>query len=540
MDIISTILSNINPLSQSSASGSSTDLPEQFLSDLGKHLTGKNLSTNTGGIVTAKGGNTYVIKLPSLSNVIKDVQSLTIKTDKPIDNIGNFKITPESYSINNVNKNPTLNISGTITQISTTTKEPQVIKFTSDIPINPSNAAKSSNATNTTGTANTAGNQQPANVKLDGVNLTEPSRPNLLNLGAYTNKVSSDVAPKISNLPTYTNFKPNSLTSYNLQVSSFTYPSGKTIDIGQNNQLIQSQPQNLISGNIEFSPQNRETVIKTEFGNFRVPGELSLPNGSAIKFMITNISNIKPEAQINESFNLNLNSVKFALEGEGSALQNLINNLMNLPHGNSLLHKLFPNFSDKGSFARSLWFISSSINSSPDAWLGPDGKSFIKANFPNSDSVFTNLKEVFSLLKNLNSNPQATQNPDSWYNYLIPFYDNKKLEFVSFYIQPKEKGLSKEDKNNSRKFIVEFEQSELGQVVIEGLFVESGKKVKHLDLQLSSEKGFSQELTEELTLLFSSISEGYGFDGKIDFLGSIPSDYQKVLSQRTSGDGIVI
>lgn len=525
MDIITNIINNVTPAVQNGSTGAGSDLPEKFLSDLGKQLSNGTQSTNTGGVVSAKGGNTYVIKLPSLSNVLQGVNSLTVKTDKPIDNIGNFKIQADSFSFNNVNSKPTLNIAGTISSIGSSGANVAgtSIKFTSEVLLN-NNITNSPQATS----------DATANAKVDGVNLTAPNRPNLLSLNAYTNNVSTDIVPKISNLANISNLKPNSLTSYNLQVQNFTYPSGKVVETGQ----AKIDAANLITGKVEFSAQNRETIIRTDFGNFRVPGELSIPNGTNVKFTINNISNIKPEAQLNESFNLNLNSVKFALEGEGSALHNLINSLVNLPHGNSLLSRLFPNFNDKQSFARSLWFISSSTTGQADEWLGPEGKSFIKANFQNSETIFSNLKEVFGLLKNLNSNPHISNNPDNWYTYAVPFYNEKSLDFVSFYVQPRNPN-RKDSKNSNQKFIVEFEQSDLGQVVVEGMFHQEDKKVKNLDLQISSEKRLSTNLSEEIEVLFKDLSQAYNFNGNISFLNNIPTDYQKVLSQ-AGGDGIVI
>lgn len=533
MDIINTIINNINPINSSSGSGAGSNLPEKFLSDLGANLSKGNQSLNTGGNVTAQGNNSYLIKIPSLNNILQGTNSITIKTDKALENIGNFRLQADNYSFNNVSKTPTLTISGSITATNDKAQN-QTIKFTSEIIL--------TNKSDTSLNTNNTGNKTYSNhhlAKTDGVTITQGNRPNLLNLSAYTNKINPNITNVLNNITGSNNLKTDALTSYNLQINSFTYPSGKTINIplpqGQN---ATPNIQN-INGIIEYLPQNKETIIRTEFGNFRVPGELSLPNGSNVNFSITGISNLKPEAQITNQFNLNLTSVKTVLEAEGSSLQSLANNLSQLPHGNSLLHKLFPNMLDKQSFARSLWFISSSDNGNADKWLGTEGKNFIKNNFPNPESVLSNLKEVFGLLRSLNGNPQISNNPESWNNYILPFYDNNKLDFLSLYIQPRTPEQKSGKQQNSRKFLIELEQDSLGQLVVEGLFLEEGKRMKDLNLQLSASKGFSTHLIEELTILFSDISEAYGFTGKIEFSKNLPNDYKKIITN-SNNEGIII
>jgi len=481
MDILSSIINNISPAVSSGSAGSDGNLPKQFFSQLSNFLSQQNFSS----------GN-------------------------------------NAHSFSNINGKPVLTVSGNVEQTATGNSKP--ISFTSNIPL----------SKNISGDINSSQNLTYTRGASQEVNLTGQNRPNLLNLSAYTNKLNVDISNIAGSVTGANNAKLDGVTSYNLTAKSITYPSGKLVDLTtQIPQTQASKPTSqIISGRVEFSAQNNETVLFTKAGNFRVAGELSVPNGSTLNFVINSISNIKPEAQINEGLNLNLSSVKIALEGGGSQLQSLLGSLTELPHGNSILSKLFPNLGDKQSFSRALWFLGGSNVGSADQWLGNEGKSFIKANFQNSEQIFKGLNEVFSLLKSLNTNTQTTNSPDSWNTYLLPFYSDSKLEFASFYVQPREQG-KKQNSPQDRKFIVELEQENTGQIVIEGMFTEKENKVLNLNLLISSQKGFDINLAEEIEVLFSDISQAYGFNGNIQFINNIPSDYNSVLNQ-TKSDGIVI
>jgi len=528
MDILSSILNNIGP-SASTASSSSGDLTKQFSSQLSNFLSQQNFNSgDKAQLIQQTGNNQYLIKLPSLSSIISGKSELVVKTDSPINNFGNFKVVPEGFSVNNINGSPNLKINGTIQQV----PSGQTTNFTSNISLS-QNIGADKAAIDGLNTARGASQE---------VNLTAKERPNLLNLSAYTNRVSSEASSITQNVSGSSSLKQDGVTSYNLTIKSLTYPSGKTVDLTQNiNQSGASATgatSQIISGRAEFSAANNETIIFTKIGNFRVAGELSIPNGSNVNFVINNISNLKPEALVGDNIKLNLNSVKLALESEGSQLQNLLNNLQALPHAKSMMSSLFPNLSDKQSFARALWFLGGSSVGSADQWLGDKGQSFIKANFANSEQVFKGLNEVFTLLKSLNTNTVSNNNPDSWNTYLMPFYNDSNLEFASFYVQPRENG-SENDKPQDRRFLVELEQEETGQIIIEGIIKEQDKKVVSLNLLISSQKGFEELFAEEIEVLFKDLSEAYGFSGNIQFINNIPSDYNTVLKQSQS-DGIVI
>ncbi len=532
MDIITNIINNLgsNQKGNSGANnGGSSGQNSQLLSNLNRFLNSQTISSeSTINQFIKTGNNQYTIKLPTLTNFIDGVKSLNIKTEAPLDNIGNFKIRIESLSINGSNnttstKSPAVNIIGTVSNFGSaainSATTPQITNFSSQINL--------SNLTN-------GQSQELANIKSDGIVINN-SRENLngTQLNAYTNNVNSSILSKIPPNINSTSLKLDLPISFSLKVENVSFPNS-----GQ----IQSQNANtssgLIKGVVEFSPQNNNTIIRTEVGNFRVPGPLNIPNGSVIDFSINNLSNIKPESQVNQNIALNFSSLKLAIDSEGSTLQNLLNNLQSLPNGNNLLSRLFPDFGDKQSFSRALWFISSSSTGTADEWLGNTGTKFLKNNFQNSESVLSNLKEVFSLLKSLNTNTQTNIQGEYWYNYVIPFYDNKQMQLVSFYHQPKDQKANQKDGDN-RKFIVEFEQSDLGKVIIEGLFFEKDKKIQTLDIIISSEKPVNLEFAEEIEVLFKDIASAYGFSGSLGFSIGIPQDFKTVINQQTS-DGIVI
>jgi hypothetical protein len=461
------------------------------------------------------------IQVPQLANLITGQQDVLLKTAFPIDQNQPLNINVQSTNVVLDQGKPVLQLQGQILQNNVA---PQ--RFTAQLPLQ--------------SLANSPNLQVPQTGGVTSQNTDQVIR-NFLpqnNVTAFTNNLSDTIRSVLPQNLQNINFAQQN--NFNIQINSFTVPSGEQIVLNQN--LTGTNLQNVIQGRVEIFPSANEALVRTDFGTFRIANLTQLPNGSQLNFTIQGQATPAPQAQVTNNIlglnPTNLQTLRLSLEGAESPLQSLLKILNSsqalAPH----IQRYFPHPDDKAAYARSLMFLSNVNKGSPEGWLGEDGQ-FMVNNIPEADTNFGRLQEVFGVLQNFSGKGQQPVSTE-WNSYLIPLYDGNKLSFVTIQVQKDPDGENKQTTKGKRKFILELEQDKLGRVAIEGLYSKIQGKVNNLDVVLKTEKTVDDEFMKELSRIYNDTAIAYGFNGSLTFAPfttatPLYTDISKIL-----GDGIVI
>lgn len=538
MDFISSLISQISPVI--SSSGSSDSLPQKFFSQLNQNLVNFNFGESS---VTKISDGKYLIKTPSLSNILSGVSQITVNTSAPLDNFKSFKILPSAFTFTGGKADPALELTGNITQ--NRLGQPASVSdksfvFSTKIPLDSINNLSQRNSFASQSQSNLQ--QQPSLALQQGEgDKVLINRDNLINssFGAKAQNLNLTIVNILKNVPGFENFKLDNPNNFQIKFSSFTDPKGNNVILNSlpqlpaNSSIAQNAP--VLNGVLEILPNSKEAILRTEFGNFRLPAFEGIPNGSKVSFFIEAIA--KPVASDSLSLS-SLNQIQSILQGENSPLSNLLQSLTQTPQGAEFATKIFPNVFDKFSYARNLWFISSAAAGDLDAWLGKDAKLYLQSSRVDSENLINSMRDLFSALKA--SFRADSFNVEGWNQYLVPFYNGKNLDMVNFYTETQRKNEKDNRDSKSRKFIVEFEQEKYGQILIEGLYVNGDKgSISELDFIIAAENGFDNNEQKEIKSLFHSLSDNLGFAGNLIFKETVP-DFEEVLNSKISHQDIVI
>ncbi len=495
------------------------------------------------------------VQIPQLANFISGQQEVLLKTAFPLDRNQNINVQVQQQNVVLKDGRPVLQLQGQISQPNVQVANPQLQRFTADIPLQNLNTQATQNITTQQTGDQVVRNFLPVN-----------------NVNAFTGNLSETTRPLLPQ--TLQNLNLNTQNSFNIQINSLVTPTGQQLvqlPTGQPQtqplpqgqvptnvpnatnpaQPVQTQQQPgqpalqnlIIRGQVEIFPEAKEALIRTELGSFRVPNLANVPNGSQVQFTITGPATTQTQPTANPANTLlnlnptNLQALRLTLEAADSPLQNLLRLLNSSQALAANVQRFFPHPDDKAAYVRQLMFLSGSATGNPEGWLGEDGQLLINR-LHESDATFGRLRDVFGMLRNFIGRGDQPVNLE-WNSYMIPFYDGNKLSFVTVQVQRDPDG-DPQNFKGKRKFVLELEQDALGRIAIEGLYAGNRGKVNSMDVVLKTENPVDDSFMDELTGIFNETAIAYGFTGTLSFArygGGTPlyTDISKIL-----GDGIVI
>ncbi len=454
-------------------------------------------------------GNTYTTQL-ILNPFISDIpQEITLRTATDLRSLPSFSVDVENINITQQGNNVLINFAGKINS--------QGI----EIP-NP----------NINGTIKVS---DPALIKSLTTDTNQPNNPNPI--GKLFGSDFSTLTKIPDNLQLYSQVDPKKLeqflpqnlqqnSSQNLQSSAQNQISKDSLfsvklisvqtqdgNILLNKQNIISQNQSIISGKIDYDQVSKETIIKTDIGNFRIPGQVNIPSNSTLSFQIENFTNTN-NIKANENF-ASLALLKSSVSTDIANLQNSAKLLTNNPIGSAFLEKIFPSSVEKQSYAKSLSLISGAAKESDLNELVNTNLEGLSSKL-NKNELANFIDQAKSLLQSVKDSvvKYGSSGGENFYSYIMPFYNDGKLEFNRFYVFQEKQN----DKiNKEGRFAVELEQTGTGKIEIEGVYNKAYDRVRKFDAVIRSENQFGKTSKDELKALFADSAELMGFAGSLTF-----------------------
>lgn len=514
-------------LSAFNLNNSDRGLPQQLQQNLTQNLANILGNQSFNGQTIQASGNTYTTQIlinPDISDI---PQEISLKTQVNLKTLPSFSVDVENINLSQNGKDININFAG------------KVISFGNDIP-NP----------NINGTIKI---NDPAIVKL----LTAEAEQN--NAPIQATKLFSQDISTLTKIPdtlqVYSQADTKKLEQFlpqqlqqNVQnpVTKDSLFSVKLISVqtSDGNILLDKQnitPQNqtnLLSGKIEYNQVAKETIIKTEIGNFRIAGQINIPNNSTVSFQIENFANTQ-NTKANESF-ASLALLKSSVSSDIANLQSAAKLMTSNPVGAAFLEKIFPASTDKQSYTRSLSFISNALGNNDLDKIVNETIDDLNPKL-NKTELSNFIDQARSLLQSVKESvvKYGSSGGENFYSYIMPFYNDGKLEFNRFYVFQEKKN----DKINKQgRFAVELEQLETGKIEIEGVYNKAYERVRTFDAVIRSENQFGKTTKDELKALFADSAELMGFTGNLTFQALPTYNPHTPYSNSYSNpdDGIVI
>ncbi|MDX1949958.1 MAG: hypothetical protein SFT90_05605 [Rickettsiales bacterium] len=442
--------------------------------------------------------STQVIINPEISNLS---QELTFRTNADLKAIGNF-----SVEVENINFNQTSSNSGAINFTG---------KIISENPANSGQAYQLNGSIKITdpkilaflSTSSTPSEvQQNVVNRLVGYDVSNFSKlPNNLQVQLPNN------SQNLQNFLTQNNFANVTASNASLNISQITGENGDIL-LQNNTSLGKAN----IFGKLEFLPASNETLIKTEYGNFRINGSVNIPTNSNLVFNVEVLSNQQNSNNIgnNSPVFSSLYLLKSAVESDVVNLQNYSKLLMQNPVGVALLEKAFPNVKDASSAFKSIVALSS-LKNSEENFLDNINLSAKMQNLPMAD------RETMDTARNLISAilqsaiKIGNSEGEVYYSYILPFFNGERLDFHRVFVSQNKN--SKGKNKSEGRFLMELVENEQGKIEIEGNFFTLYNRVKTLDIVIRSEENFSDNTKSEMLDLYNNVSESMGYSGRITF-----------------------
>ncbi|MDH5490328.1 MAG: hypothetical protein OEX17_10435, partial [Rhodospirillaceae bacterium] len=152
-----------------------------------------------------------------------------------------------------------------------------------------------------------------------------------------------------------------------------------------------------------------------------------------------------------------------------------------------------------------LFFLSALRGGDLKNWLGDSTVRLIERERPN---LLSRLGGEFQAMAKLADEPGG----GDWRMAMIPIYSNERIERIRLYQrQPKDK---KEKERDGKRFILDFNLSNIGHMQIDGLVKPDGSRV---DLIIRSEKPLGQNAQVEIAQIYNEAAELTGIGGGVAF-----------------------
>ncbi len=485
-------------LSAFNLSNGERNLPKEAQQNISQNLSnilanqvfrGEALQNNAGQY------STQIILNPNISDAS---QELTFRTDANLKAIGNFSVAVENINFNQTSSNiGAVNFTG---------------KIISQNPENIGQTYQLVGAIKITDAKILASLSSPQNNSAEGASI-------LNKLANFDTSIISKLPNNLQaqtpiNNQNYTNFLiKNNLENFSgniasLNISQITAENGEIL--AQNSSSLGKAN---IFGKFEYLANSNESVIKTEYGNFRINGQVNLPNNSNLVFNLEATQNLDNNRNIGQSFS-SLYLLKSAVAGDVLNLQAYAKILTQSPLGLAILEKAFPNVKDGQSAYKSLVAISSLKNAGENFLDNTNLSAKMQILTPEDNEILNSARSLMSAIMQT-SLKIGNSEGEIYYSYILPFFNGQKLDFHRVFVSQEQN--SKGKQKSQGKFLMELVENEQGRIEIEGNFTKNYNRVRKLDMVIRSEEIFSDETKNELLEIYNNISESMGYSGNLLF-----------------------
>ncbi len=154
-----------------------------------------------------------------------------------------------------------------------------------------------------------------------------------------------------------------------------------------------------------------------------------------------------------------------------------------------------------------LFFMSALKGGDVRSWIGPDASNILDQTNP---ELLTRLSEEFSQLGRVFTENQ----PNDWRTALVPFFTGTSFEQVQMHMRGQNDMDGPEGDEETSRFIIDVQLSQLGRVQLDGLVKSKGKK---FDLIVRTDGPLPAVMRKDINRIFTDFTEVTGVNGGIVF-----------------------
>lgn len=154
-----------------------------------------------------------------------------------------------------------------------------------------------------------------------------------------------------------------------------------------------------------------------------------------------------------------------------------------------------------------LFFMSALKGGNVRSWIGADASGILDQKNP---ELLTRLSDEFSQLGRVFTENQ----PNDWRTALVPFFTGSGFEQVHMHMRGQKEPDGSGGEEETSRFIIDVELSQLGRIQLDGLVKSKGKK---FDLIVRSDGPLPKEMRKDINQIFTDFTEVTGVTGGIVF-----------------------
>lgn len=191
----------------------------------------------------------------------------------------------------------------------------------------------------------------------------------------------------------------------------------------------------------------------------------------------------------------------------------------NIISAQNALKEVLPNFNSKLASAGIFFLLLNKSMGSASAkkYLGEETLKLINAASDDKELIGRILAE----LSQAGATPVQDRNGGNWQSWMIPVFDQNKIEPVKVYVKDSDDNQDGEggavSKKGGSRFIFELSLSELGEMQFDGYFKKQGVLSKQFDLVVRCSNHLPDDIKNSIITLFQNGSELTGVSGMLTF-----------------------
>ncbi len=246
--------------------------------------------------------------------------------------------------------------------------------------------------------------------------------------------------------------------------------------------------------NLDIGAQITIEVSKTSSNNIK-NSTLEI-NNPALAFM-----NINPQSFLTPEIWATMQELQSALTQANPQIAHAFSNIV-------------PNISNPANLAPSaLFFIAALRSGDVQNWLSEKTIETLKR--AGKSDIIKKINTEFSHIMRANSE-QATQ---EWRALSLPLAWQNEIHKAVIHYRKEDNNQTNDSENSGSKtrFVMDLNLSNIGKIQLDGLFVDSNKAGKRLDLILRSEDNFSESMKMEMRAKFKDALNDIKFTGDLNF-----------------------
>ena len=335
---------------------------------------------------------------------------------------------------------------------------------------------------------------QPGSSSSGQIDMTQSANTQgTANPGVAASALESGATPK--QLPTGTQFKLRMLatSSHSTSPSGSAQPNSHNIASGQTG----------ITGTVVASTPSGQPIVFTSMGMIGLDSKTSLEPGTNLQLEIVSTLVKSAGTPIVESSVGNLYhtrewpNLETALDQISQSAPNVSQQVVSntIPQANTQLT------------TNMLFFMSALKGGDVRSWIGGEASNILDQTNP---ELLGRLSDDFGQLGRVFTENQ----PNDWRTALVPFFTGSGFEQVQMHMRGQKDQEGPDGEEDTSRFIIDVELSQLGRVQLDGLVKSKGKK---FDLIVRTEAPLPAVMRKEINHIFADFTEVTGVNGAIVF-----------------------